>query len=92
MLNQLHINSGITIRAFSKISCLIFGMGIILFNHVRAQDIHFSQFDETPLLLNPANTGIHHDLRVITNYRDQWQSIGAPYKTFAFAADAKLFV
>jgi type IX secretion system PorP/SprF family membrane protein len=55
-----------------------------------AQDIHFSQFDETPLQLNPANAGVHHDVRIITNYKNQWQSVGSPYKTFALSADFRL--
>lgn len=55
-----------------------------------AQDIHFSQFDETPLLLNPANAGTRHDIRVIANYKNQWKAVGSPYKTFAFSGDLKL--
>jgi type IX secretion system PorP/SprF family membrane protein len=57
---------------------------------LRAQDIHFSQFDETPLQLNPANAGVHHDVRVIANYKNQWKAVGSPYKTFAVSADLKL--
>ncbi|MGQ0827341.1 MAG: PorP/SprF family type IX secretion system membrane protein [Bacteroidota bacterium] len=57
-----------------------------------AQDVHFSQYDETPLLLNPANAGVQHDLRIVTNYKNQWQSVGASYKTFAVSADAKFLV
>jgi type IX secretion system PorP/SprF family membrane protein len=55
-----------------------------------AQDIHFSQFDETPLQLNPANAGAHHDVCVIGNYKNQWKAVGSPYKTFAFSGDMKL--
>lgn len=55
-----------------------------------AQDIHFSQFDETPLQLNPANAALYHDIRVITNYKSQWQSVGLPYRTFAFSGEVKL--
>ena len=55
-----------------------------------AQDIHFSQFDETSLQLNPADAGVQHDVRVVTNYKNQWQTVGSPYKTFAVSADARL--
>ncbi|MBL0327900.1 MAG: PorP/SprF family type IX secretion system membrane protein [Bacteroidetes bacterium] len=55
-----------------------------------AQDIHFSQFDETQLQLNPADAGVQHEVRVVTNYKNQWQSVGSPYKTFALSADARL--
>src|ERR1700750_2272151 len=38
-----------------------------------AQDIHFSQFFETPLLRNPALAGIFTgDFRVQTVFRDKW--------------------
>lgn len=57
---------------------------------VGAQDIHFSQFDETPVQLNPANVGVHHELRGILNFKNQWQSIGSPYRTYAFSFDARM--
>lgn len=71
---------------------LVLNVGIcILFSStVFAQDIHFSQFDETPLQLNPANAAVHHDVRVITNYRNQWQAVGSPYKTFAASTEFRL--
>ena len=55
-----------------------------------AQDIHFSQFDETPLLLNPANVGVQHEIRAIANYKSQWQSVNAPFKTIAVSVDGRL--
>lgn len=55
-----------------------------------AQDIHFSQFDETQLQLDPADAGVQHDVRIVTNYKNQWQSVGSPYKTFALAGDVRL--
>lgn len=55
-----------------------------------AQDIHFSQFDETQLQLDPADAGVQHDVRIITNYKNQWKSVGSPYKTFALSGDARL--
>ncbi|MEW6467882.1 MAG: PorP/SprF family type IX secretion system membrane protein [Bacteroidota bacterium] len=48
-----------------------------------SQDIHFSQYANTPLLLNPAFTGdLKGNMRATTNYRSQWSSIAVPYKTF----------
>jgi type IX secretion system PorP/SprF family membrane protein len=53
-----------------------------------AQDVHFSQLNMSPLLLNPANAGAFKgNQRVVANYRDQWRSVAAPYSTFALAAD-----
>jgi len=59
---------------------------------VTAQDIHFSQFDQTPQLINPGLTGVFPgDARVAINYRDQWGSIDNPYRTFALNYDHRLF-
>ena len=52
-----------------------------------AQDPHFSQYESTPLLVNPANTGLKHDLRAVVNYRNQWGAVATPYKTTAFSFD-----
>jgi len=61
---------------------------------VQAQDLHFSQYFNTPLLVNPANTGFNpdYDYRVGGNYRNQWASVSNnPYKTMSVWADAQLF-
>ncbi|HNM70170.1 MAG TPA: PorP/SprF family type IX secretion system membrane protein [Flavobacteriales bacterium] len=56
-----------------------------------AQDVHFSQFFNAPLTLNPALTGaITSDQRAALIHRSQWQSLGAPFRTFAFSYDAPL--
>lgn len=49
----------------------------------RAQDLHFSQFFNSPLTTNPANTGFIPDAnyRFGANYRSQWTSVPAPYTT-----------
>jgi type IX secretion system PorP/SprF family membrane protein len=57
----------------------------------KGQDIHFSQFMETPLLRNPALSGIFTgDLRVQAVYRNQWNTIAAPYQTSTLNAEYKL--
>ena len=64
----------------------ILSMGFSL----RAQDLHFSQFFNSPLLTNPANTGFipDGDYRLGVNYRNQWASITAfPYKTMSAFGD-----
>ncbi len=57
------------------------------------QDLHFSQYFNSPLLVNPANTGFNPDFdyRVGGNYRNQWASVGTPYKTMSLWGDTKLF-
>jgi len=58
---------------------------------LRAQDIHYSQFNASPQNLNPAQAGLFDgDWRFVGNYRSQWSSIPVPYKTFSLAADTRL--
>lgn len=58
--------------------------------HSAAQDIHFSQFYEMPLLRNPALAGIFKgDFRLTAAYRNQWQSVTVPYRTFGLGAEYK---
>ncbi len=58
----------------------------------KAQDIHFSQINETPMHLNPAYTGLFDGLfRVNLNYRSQWAAMGSPYTTAAASFDMPLF-
>lgn len=61
--------------------------------HTKAQDLHFSQYFNAPLLVNPANTGFIPDgeYRAGLNYRNQWASLGNPYKTFSVYGDGQLF-
>jgi type IX secretion system PorP/SprF family membrane protein len=47
-----------------------------------AQDPHYSMYIETPVNVNPALCGVAYDVRVIANYRSQWQSVSTPYKTY----------
>ncbi len=58
-----------------------------------AQDLHFSQFINSPLTTNPANAGFipDADYRIGANYRSQWTSIPVPYKTASVWGDAQLF-
>jgi len=72
------------------ITFVFFGV-IITSGH--AQDLHFSQYFNTPLFVNPANTGFDpaHDYRIGGNYRDQWPTLGNPYQTMSVWGDAQLF-
>jgi type IX secretion system PorP/SprF family membrane protein len=60
---------------------------------LNAQDIHFSQFFNSPLSTNPANTGFipDGDYRLGVNFRDQWSSImSLPYKTMSAFGDVQI--
>lgn len=56
-----------------------------------AQDIHFSQYNYSPLNYSPATTGLFDgDIRANGFYRNQWNSVTIPYKTFGLAYDQVL--
>jgi type IX secretion system PorP/SprF family membrane protein len=58
---------------------------------VQAQDLHLSQFFETPLLRNPALAGIFEgDIRVQAVYRDQWNSVTTGYRTGSLSGEYKM--
>lgn len=55
-----------------------------------AQDTHFSQYNASPLVLNPALSGLSNgDYRVYTNFRSQWMTVSkaSAYRSFAAGAD-----
>lgn len=55
-----------------------------------AQDIHFSQFYNSPLSVSPAMTGFFNgDWRVSNNYRTQWRAVAIPYNTVSIGYDRK---
>lgn len=57
----------------------------------QAQDIHFTQFNASPLIVNPAFTGnFSGKLRASAIYRDQWRTVSAPFKTIAVSVDAPI--
>ena len=66
-------------------------LAVFSFQRAAAQDVHFSQFFEAPMLRNPALAGIFAgDLRVQAIYRHQWASVAVPYKTGSFNMDYKM--
>ena len=77
---------------FSVIVNIIFY--ILPFTCAFAQDIHFSQYHMTPLMVNPALTGIFEgNQRVYLNYKNQWQGMGqsgATYNTALCSFDTRL--
>src|SRR6478752_1836061 len=77
-----------------KISFLYAAFAVLAFTGANAQDLHFSQFFNSPLTTNPANTGFipDADYRIGANYRNQYSSIMAvPYKTISVFGDAQVF-
>ncbi len=57
-----------------------------------AQDIHFSQYGNSPLNLNPALAGVFGgDLRFVGNFRQQWRTVPVPYTTFSGSVENKVY-
>lgn len=56
-----------------------------------AQDVHWTQFNDNPVFLNPANSGnFKGSGRFVANYRDQWRSVTKPFQTFSCSYDTRL--
>lgn len=59
---------------------------------LHAQDIHFSQPDADPLLLNPAYAGFFDGRgRFGILYRNQWATISQPFQTFALTGEVAIW-
>ena len=70
-------------RIITATLCLLMTIGF-----VNGQDLHFSQFNKAPLLLNPGLAGMGKGFnRANVNYRTQWGSLGNPFKTMAVSVD-----
>jgi type IX secretion system PorP/SprF family membrane protein len=58
----------------------------------QGQDIHFSQFFNTPSNVNPGLTGFTDSkMRVNFTHRNQWASVSLPFQTFSASVDGQLF-
>ena len=71
---------------YSLLLCLLF-----LFNFkIKAQDLHYSQFEANPFFLNPALVGISDaKYRVFLHHRHQWKAISTPFVTNSIGVDTK---
>ncbi len=66
-------------------------LGLVLLSSavVTAQDIHFSQFNQSPLTVNPSLAGTTAWIRAAMQYRTQWSAVTIPYKTIGASFDVK---
>jgi type IX secretion system PorP/SprF family membrane protein len=71
-----------------RTSKLVFVL-LIIAGNIAAQDIHFSQYNFSPLTLNPAMTSVYKDLQATVNFKDQWRSVNA-YRTANAVFEMKL--
>ena len=55
---------------------------------LQAQDLHFSQFNFSPLNQNPANTNLFDgDYRFVGNYKNQWPTVPVRFNTVSLSAE-----
>jgi type IX secretion system PorP/SprF family membrane protein len=72
------------------IGALLYALFLTVGLSAHAQDLHFSQFFEAPLLRNPSLAGIYSgDIRFQGVYRSQWGSVTVPYQTGSFNLEYK---
>ncbi len=60
---------------------------------MKAQDLHYSQFYNSPLNLNPSHVGLFNgDKRFNLSFRDQWRFVPVAWTTFSLAYDFKHYL
>ena len=66
-------------------------VGLSLLHSVEAQDLHFSQTSQTPLLVNPGAVGVFDGWeRLTVSHRNQWLGSSTKFMSTAVAADINL--
>ena len=59
---------------------------------VFSQDLHYTLFEQSPLLVNPALGGLFGgDMKINGHFRDQWFSVPVPYFTTSASVETVLF-
>jgi type IX secretion system PorP/SprF family membrane protein len=67
-------------------------MCCVWFSTLTAQDIHFSQYLNSPMNLGPGMAGVFGgDTRFTANYRNQWR-VPVPYNTFSGVVENKFYL
>lgn len=56
------------------------------------QDVHFSQLNSSPLLINPAMAGANNDFETNLLFRSQWGTVGKAYQTVGASVASRLNV
>ncbi|MBK9253966.1 MAG: PorP/SprF family type IX secretion system membrane protein [Saprospiraceae bacterium] len=79
---------------FTKgIRIFVFLIFILNYFESSGQDLHYSQFYNSPQNHNPALTGVFNgDHRVMISIRDQWRFVPVPWFTFSGAYDRQFYL
>jgi type IX secretion system PorP/SprF family membrane protein len=78
---------------FRRLHILTLLVLFVAFNPLTAQDVHFTQYNMSPLTLNPANAGrFEGTVRIGGIYRNQWTKIlgSNQFETPSFFVDAPI--
>jgi type IX secretion system PorP/SprF family membrane protein len=87
---QAHQRSRTTLNSRLRRTMVASITGVLLVLSAAAQDIHFSQFFNTPLALGPAMTGgFDGQHRFNAIHRQQWRAVTVPYSTFGLGWDQR---
>lgn len=82
-------NSGSTLAGLHFVFLIAFVF--LLKSASFSQDIHLSQYNLAPLLINPAQSGAYRNFEVIANYKNQWTSVSPnAFKTMMITCDGQL--
>lgn len=77
-----------TVNTWRTLTVAAFVVFCFLSSPLRSQDIHFSQTDFNPILLNPAYSGFFDGAgRFGLSYRNQWASVSKAFQTIAATAE-----
>lgn len=76
-------------NVFKKIALYLYGSVLIFSVELKAQDFHLSQYDASPIFLNPSMTGMFDGkFRTHLHYRSQWSTIAThPFTTTGLTLD-----
>jgi type IX secretion system PorP/SprF family membrane protein len=72
-----------------KKQLLISSTFLMLGFFVSGQDVHFSNPDQQPLMMNPALAGVEGTLQANLSYRTQWSSVPVPFTTTAASVQGR---
>ncbi len=83
--------SGLISRRFFRRPMVWLLLFSCFFANLDAQDVHFTQSYNNPLLVNPGLTGVFAgDARLGFQYRNQWNTADVDFQTYAISGETKI--
>ncbi|NNF35025.1 MAG: PorP/SprF family type IX secretion system membrane protein [Saprospiraceae bacterium] len=78
-------------KILRNLAIILLGLVSISYT-ISGQDLHYSQFYNSPINVNPASTGVFNgDQRFMASFRDQWRTVPVPWLTFSGSYDQKIY-